>query len=495
MILLYYFNKGAKRLRYKLLFLILVAVLIFHVLPTAPVSALDPGEPAGKIWVLKDRKFGTPVMTSYKKEAAYTGNGTWVHRWSNVYNKKTGLFEITLGESGIRVYQREVNTPYTGDVPIWEDIAEFTFDTPPAVLAPGDKVALQLKGKLSGKPQAVAKFQCTVKAELWTKDNKLKSTVRSGSVDISTASRQDSESVQFTVPLTSDDRLIITASTDYVSGGEIKWIYEPGASASDSNRDRIVDPRLPIEHIPAHISISQPGVMIRGSDDTDWKPALDAMLIKKGDTVRTASGGKAIIIYQGNDGGYGALSIGSDTEINIDEFTAMEQEGMPAFLSGITGKKYNGLMTLIKGTLRWITKGWKSSSIFSVKAGTTLCGGIRGCDVIVRYMPDYDGLQMFVREGSVALTSNKTNTEKNLNSGQWINAINGKFEEIQNLNDDAWDTAVRSTRMEIDETKLPAKTSSFSVLNIILITASSVVGLLIIALAVFFGIRILRKKG
>lgn len=67
----------------------------------------------------------------------------------------------------------------------------------------------------------------------------------------------------------------------------------------------------------------------------------------------------------------------------------------------------------------------------------------------------------------------------------FVTSMNGKSDAVQKLDDDAWDTAVRSSGMEIDETKLPAETPLISILNILIITALGVVGILIIALAVF----------
>ena len=86
------------------------------------------------------------------------------------------------------------------------------------------------------------------------------------------------------------------------------------------------------------------------------------------------------------------INVGSDSEIEIRKFE----------ISFTDGPKREGLLDLIRGTIRAVTKNWGARSIFAVRTGTSLCG-IRGTDVEIHYDPQTDFVYYRLYEGDVII--------------------------------------------------------------------------------------------
>ena len=112
--------------------------------------------------------------------------------------------------------------------------------------------------------------------------------------------------------------------------------------------------------------------------DGKWRRAREGSELTVKDRVRTAGGALASIeFYDGGDGLQATtIDMVPDTEISIENFE----------ISKSLPKQRQGFVEMAKGYLRAFTKGWSNGSVFSVKAGTTVCG-IRGSVAAIRFDP------------------------------------------------------------------------------------------------------------
>jgi hypothetical protein len=103
---------------------------------------------------------------------------------------------------------------------------------------------------------------------------------------------------------------------------------------------------------------------------------------------------------------------------------------------------------MVRGTLRAIhrgvLRGWKNDSIFSVKAGTTICGG-RGTDVLIAYDPDTEVVALSVREGPVDVTSSRTGRTESLTDYQNVVVRDGEVGKVLAFVQKDWDEMMEST--------------------------------------------------
>jgi len=154
-------------------------------------------------------------------------------------------------------------------------------------------------------------------------------------------------------------------------------------------------------------------------------------LIKIGDCIRTGSdGGLFIQMNDQNDAlnaGPSIILVAADSEMCFDEFYV--------FANPV---RHTTLMSLIKGALRAITKGWKNGSTFSVKAGTTICGG-RGTEFFIQYNPDFDFVQALVIEGHMDVTSEATGETVSLYDNQKLVVTEGDIIDTGHVSQELWD--------------------------------------------------------
>jgi len=85
--------------------------------------------------------------------------------------------------------------------------------------------------------------------------------------------------------------------------------------------------------------------------------------------------------------GYDAMSAASGAEATVVDLSPETHIRIEEFLvEGGQEPSRSGFLDTIRGALNAITKGWANGSIFSVRAGTTVCG-IRGSAANVAYDP------------------------------------------------------------------------------------------------------------
>ncbi len=110
------------------------------------------------------------------------------------------------------------------------------------------------------------------------------------------------------------------------------------------------------------------------------------------------------------------------------------------------------MVSLIRGLMRWTVRIW-ADDIFSVRGGTTVLG-IRGCDVMVNYLPESDSLEVFVHEGDVTIRDGRTGLQVGVPEGQWIVVAEGAVEDAGQMDDASWERFTAHSGMEIDESLL-----------------------------------------
>ncbi len=321
----------------KLLALVILAAVLSGLLPVGTVAGWGPWGSEKESWVLRDMK----VLTySYPSHYGRTTSGfveeDGITRWVATFaggseDDKVSFGSYAVRESEIIKIQGQRARPgagqLTGDV-LWEDILHYTFQTPPDMLVSGKQVQLRMEGTLSGKPYEGVRYwsderRFMMRVEKWTLDDQLEWTASFETLDLSYENRSASSVLQFRVPETSEGRLVIYGYTDVAHVKDVMWVYEPGF-AEDVDRPRILDPGEGLDDVPGIISVVGPGVEIRAVDGSGWKPAIDQTAVMQGDRIRTGSGGKAHITYKDSSGRVANLTIGSDTEIDFDEFRRLE---------------------------------------------------------------------------------------------------------------------------------------------------------------------------
>lgn len=118
--------------------------------------------------------------------------------------------------------------------------------------------------------------------------------------------------------------------------------------------------------------------------DGEWFTGEEGAELALDDQVRTDADSFARLRFLDDDAESGAeptiLDLSPDSTVSIDEL-AIERDD--------EGTQRTGLIGVIRGAINAITKGWGSGSLFSVRAGTTVCG-IRGSVANVGYDPDED---------------------------------------------------------------------------------------------------------
>ncbi len=127
-------------------------------------------------------------------------------------------------------------------------------------------------------------------------------------------------------------------------------------------------------------ALTKDTVRLITADNNRAVPAYVGMIISAGDTIVTNRMGFSRIYFLSKHiSGMGSIQfdIQPNSEIKITKELAM---------SKLPWKREVTLMDVFKGTARALFQGWRRSSVFSVRAGTTVCG-IRGTDIEISYSP------------------------------------------------------------------------------------------------------------
>ncbi len=202
----------------------------------------------------------------------------------------------------------------------------------------------------------------------------------------------------------------------------VEWIYRP------ETRQTVAMGKISVVSGSVEILTTQSGT---------WAPANENMPLNLGDKIRTNTDALARIeltSYLTPDG-KDIIELSSDTEFLVEDFTITEDSsGKP-----ITTR----VADLIKGALHLLTKGWQNGSIFSVKAGTTVCGG-RGTEFAAFYDPNTKRAEYSIIEGILDVENKSTGERKTLTAGQFILVDNGSLGQVQPLSRDEWDRLIAS---------------------------------------------------
>ncbi|MBN2416945.1 FecR domain-containing protein [bacterium] len=167
--------------------------------------------------------------------------------------------------------------------------------------------------------------------------------------------------------------------------------------------------------------------------------------LKVGDWLRTGPQSHATVVFldpemqwyhrsaffppRESDGADGAFfNIGENSEIHFADF----------FRENADTPLKTSIVSVIKGWVRYVTRGWKKRSIFSVKAGHNLLN-MRGTDVIVSHIPDRELSNVYIVEGSADITNTVSGESITLIEDQQITATGGILGQVQPLHRGIWE--------------------------------------------------------
>lgn len=128
----------------------------------------------------------------------------------------------------------------------------------------------------------------------------------------------------------------------------------------------------------ARLKAASGAVQYRRGAEGAWQRARQGQELTLADSVRTQKGALARIeFYDAIDGAEATVvDLADAAEVSIAQFE----------ISRSLPKRRMGLLDVVYGTLRAFTKGWRRGSVFSVRAGTTVCG-IRGSAAVISVSP------------------------------------------------------------------------------------------------------------
>ncbi len=116
--------------------------------------------------------------------------------------------------------------------------------------------------------------------------------------------------------------------------------------------------------------------------DGEWFEAQEGDELGLEDVVRTGEDGLARLEFLDGDSTAGAqstlLDLSAHSQVRLEEVQVTRTAN---------ATRRTGLLGLLRGAVHAITKGWGNGSLFSVRAGTTVCG-IRGSIASVSYDPE-----------------------------------------------------------------------------------------------------------
>ncbi|MBN1631078.1 MAG: zinc ribbon domain-containing protein [Thermoleophilia bacterium] len=224
--------------------------------------------------------------------------------------------------------------------------------------------------------------------------------------------------------------------------------------------------------------------------------------IRIGDTIRTVNGKGTVFIFTGYSSDEHTLEIGNDTEVVFTRFGTTDQEVSTTVLE------------MLKGMIRYVghvggalTRGWRSDSIFSVRAGTTICG-IRGSDVVISYNAEEEIVGAWVHEGLMDVTSERAGETKVLIEGEGLVVEGGELGAVLSLTEDRWadialaskgDDVKRLTVVAVEQSDQPGGRPAVLVgferdSNLSLILAVVIPVVVVVVIGTGLGLYLLRRR-
>ncbi len=277
------------------------------------------------------------------------------------------------------------------------------------------------------------------------------------SISIDLAFQEKSINTSFIVPKTKEGGEIrIKAGLWNCAACRVEWVYKPqGLKPGDDTfnppdiasqpikgpeSDKLVDELLSgiEEQVPPPDTIiriiEMSGEVLIKHRDGGTEVATYGTDMAPWDTIITGLDSHVRIAFTSRDPDMPSVAnIGEDTEIHLKDF---EKDWKP---------EERGLIELIKGAFRAITRGWKRDKIFSIKAGTTLAKDpfsvkagttlcdIRGSEVLICYDKASKIVHAYVYEGHMDVSSTETGETKSLTDNQKVVVQNGILGDIQPL--------------------------------------------------------------
>jgi hypothetical protein len=182
-----------------------------------------------------------------------------------------------------------------------------------------------------------------------------------------------------------------------------------------------------------------------GSADAPADPSLvaaDSFVLRQGDVVRTGVGAAAKVLIFEKPIPVADLASQAGTPLselggNVTEIDELGDSLMciRAGILDIPGLQDKTVLDLLKGVVRHLTKNWKNGSIFSTRAGTTVCGG-RGTEFILAHWREEDETAVLLREGEVAIEAPEP--ELVMPEGSWTLVSGGAARDLWALDEEDW---------------------------------------------------------
>jgi hypothetical protein len=164
--------------------------------------------------------------------------------------------------------------------------------------------------------------------------------------------------------------------------------------------------------------------------------------IRIGDCIQTGPNGRGKITFNDRDDKFNAeptsMFISRGSELCIDDFTVHRDDGKP------------GMIDLIRGAIRVITRGWQPGNSLgvdvSVRAAVTIAS-----DVILEYDPDLDLLHTYVNEGSVSVENLPTGQSQQLTGGELLITHQDSIGAVEKMSSAVWDDLLEDQGLELEE--------------------------------------------
>lgn len=134
--------------------------------------------------------------------------------------------------------------------------------------------------------------------------------------------------------------------------------------------------------------------LVEAQREGDWYQLETGDELELGDRVRTDLDALVRLEFLDRDPASGAeatlVDLGGDSELDLSEFLVERGES----------PRRSGFLDVLRGTLHALTQGWRNGSVFSVRAGTSVCG-IRGSVASIAFDPADQTATVTSLEGEV----------------------------------------------------------------------------------------------
>jgi hypothetical protein len=214
--------------------------------------------------------------------------------------------------------------------------------------------------------------------------------------------------------------------------------------------------------------------------------------IRIGDCIETGSSGLVRIVLNDRDDKYNAdptrFGMGSSSKMCFPNFAVHRDDGKP------------GLVELIQGAIRVITRGWQPDSGLGVNVGIRAAVTVAS-DIVLEYDPDLDLLHTYVNEGSVVVSNKTSGESQNLSDGELLITHQESIGSVEKMDNRVWKDLVAEQGLDLDENSLSDENPSSLLkrLNIpiavgLIITGICGGGLLVLGVVAVIIIKSRKKK-